>query len=163
MVKSCKLPQYQGGIMPESDKSLWHALLEARISRRAVIKGGLAAAGASVLPLNLRVASATSDSPSPTSRQAGATAAQLRPPFAPIQPTTVDDLVLPRGDRYNILRIYGDEVAPGQPFGYNADFTAYFPIDGLEGGQSSSDGLLWVNHEYNNALLQHGKTGRSEE
>ena len=147
--------------MPESDKSLWHALLEARVSRRAAIKGGLAAAGATVLPLNLQVASAASESssPRPRARQAGATTAQLQPPFEPIEPTTADDLVLPRGYRYNPLRIYGDEIAPGQPFGYNADFTAYFPMDGLEGGQSSTDGLLWVNHEYNNALLQHGNTG----
>jgi uncharacterized protein len=66
---------------------------------------------------------------------------------------------LPRGYRYNVVRVYGDEIAPSQPFGYNADYIAYLPIDYLDGGRSSSDGLLWVNHEYNNPLLQHGYSG----
>jgi secreted PhoX family phosphatase len=140
--------------MRDPDRSLWHQLLETRLSRRAALKGGLAAAGASMLPFNLRVATAA-----PGEAEAHVTRpANLRAPFEPIRPTTADDLVLPRGYRYNVLRIYGDEIAPGQPFGYNSDFIGYFPIDGLEGGQSSSDGLLWNNHEYNNPLLQHGWT-----
>jgi uncharacterized protein len=141
--------------MSEQDlrPSLWHQLLEARLSRRNALKGTLAAAGATMLPLNLQVASAA------PAAQRGTPPAFTRPPFRPIQSTTVDDLVLPQGYRYNVVRIYGDEIAPGQPFGYNADFIAYFPIDQLDGGQSSTDGLLWVNHEYNNPLLQHGWTG----
>ena len=146
--------------MPESqsENSLWHQLLEGRISRRGAIKDGVAAAGAGLLPLNLRVASAAPGGV-PSQRIESATAAQLRPPFQAIRPTTADDLVLPQGYRYNVLRIYGDEIAPGQPFGYNADFIGYFPIDWLEGGQSSTDGLLWVNHEYTNPLLQYGYQG----
>jgi secreted PhoX family phosphatase len=80
-------------------------------------------------------------------------------PFRAISPTTADDLVLPADYRYNPVRIYGDEIAPGVPFGYNADFIGYFPIDWPEGGQSSVDGLLTVNHEYNNPLLQYGYSG----
>ncbi|MGI8649088.1 MAG: PhoX family protein [Rubrobacter sp.] len=38
-------------------------------------------------------------------------------------------------------------------FGDHNDFLAYFPIDALEGGSNSSDGLLWVNHEYINPLF----------
>jgi hypothetical protein len=67
--------------------------------------------------------------------------------------------VLPQGFRYDVLRVYGEEVAPGQAFGYNADFTAFFPIDAPEGGRSSRDGLLWVNHEYLNPLLMYGYDG----
>ena len=33
-------------------------------------------------------------------------------------------------------------------FGFNNDYVAYFPIDALDGGLNSYDGLLWVNHEY---------------
>ena len=139
---------------PKASTSLWHQLLEARISRRDALKGSLATGAAALLPLDLQVAKAA-----PVTTNSTARAANTRPPFRPIAPTTADDLVLPRGYRYNVLRIYGDEIAPGQPFGYNADFTAYFPIDGLEGGQSSTDGLLWVNHEYNNPMLQHGYSG----
>ena len=138
----------------DSSTSLWHQLLESRISRRSALKGSVAAAGASLLPLSLETASAASaDAPS---AQARGNVANTRPPFSPIRPSTADDLVLPRGYRYDVVRIYGDEIAAGQPFGYNADFTAYLPIDWLEGGQSSTDGLLWVNHEYPNPLLQHG-------
>jgi hypothetical protein len=88
-----------------------------------------------------------------------AQAARLNPPFRPIKPTTVDDLVVPQGYRYNPVRIYGDEIAPGVPFGYNADYIGYYPIDWLEDGRSSTDGILTVNHEYNNPLLQYGYTG----
>lgn len=144
--------------MSESEKSLWHQLLEARISRRGALKGGLAAAGASVLPINLQVAEASTASV-PAAAPGAVTTTQQRAPFTPIRPTTVDDLVLPRGYRYNVVRVYGDMIAEGQPFGYNADYIGYFPIDWLEGGNSSTDGLLWVNHEYNNPLLQYGYTG----
>ena len=144
--------------MSQSEKSLWHQLLEARISRRGAIKGGLAAAGASMLPISLQVAEAA-PADAPTGAPRTATAAQLRPPFTPISPTTADDVVLPRGYRYNVVRVYGDMIGPNMPFGYNADYIGYYPIDWLEGGQSSTDGLLTVNHEYTNPLLQYGYAG----
>jgi uncharacterized protein len=57
--------------------------------------------------------------------------------------------VLPEGFKYDILRKWGDNVAGDDaPYGYNNDYVAYFPIDALDGGQSSTDGILWVNHEY---------------
>jgi hypothetical protein len=141
----------------QNRESPWHRLLRSRISRRDALRGGAAAAGAALFPLELRVAEAA---PAGGATPAAAPAAsRTAPPFEPIRPTTADDLVLPRGFRYDVLRIYGDEVARGAPFGYNADFIGYFPIDGLEGGSSSSDGLLWVNHEYPNPLLMYGYRG----
>jgi len=69
--------------------------------------------------------------------------------FEPIAPTDADELVLPPGYYYNVIRSWGDPVtSDGRTFGYNNDYIAYFPIDALEGGASSADGLLWVNHEY---------------
>jgi uncharacterized protein len=141
------------------EKSLWHQLLDTRVSRRNLLKGGLVAAGASALPMQLNAAPLVAGSAGTGSRSSARQAANTRPPFSPIAPTTVDDIVLPQGYRYNVVRVYGDEIAPGQPFGYNADFIGYFPIDGLEGGQSSTDGLLWVNHEYTNPMLQYGYMG----
>ena len=35
---------------------------------------------------------------------------------------------------------------------------AYFPIDALEGGDDSEDGILWVNHEYINPMFWSGYT-----
>jgi secreted PhoX family phosphatase len=64
--------------------------------------------------------------------------------FQPIQPTDQDELILPRGFRYQTVISYGDRfTSAGERFGFNNDFTAFFPrnADGTEG-------LLWVNHEY---------------
>jgi secreted PhoX family phosphatase len=90
------------------------------------MKGVAAAGAASILPLELHVANAQSADRAP------ATAANTRPPFRPITATTIDDIVLPRGYRYNPVRVYGDEIAPGQAFGYNADYIAYLPINWME-------------------------------
>lgn len=142
-----------------SESSPWRDLVRCRISRRGLLAGGAAAAGA-FLPLGLRRVEAAELTAPP---QEG-----TRPPFTPIRPTTEDRLVLPQGYRYDLLRAYGDPIGPGIEFGYNADFTAFFPIDLPAGGRSSTDGLLWVNHEYPNPLLMHGnrrgeKTPEEEE
>jgi uncharacterized protein len=69
--------------------------------------------------------------------------------FTPIEPTNEDDVVLPEGFKYDVVRKWGDNVAGDEaPYGYNNDYVAYFPIDALKGGQNSQDGILWVNHEY---------------
>ena len=68
--------------------------------------------------------------------------------FPPIEPTDEDDLILPEGFRYDVVRKWGDQITEDAPYGYNNDYVAYFPIDAPEGGQNSQDGLLWVNHEY---------------
>lgn len=64
-------------------------------------------------------------------------------PFAPIRPTTRDDLVLPAGYRYDVIARWGDRL-PGtnQHFGYNADYTAFLPL------REPGHGVLVVNHEY---------------
>jgi secreted PhoX family phosphatase len=69
--------------------------------------------------------------------------------FTPIEPSAADELVLPEGYAYTIVAKWGDTV-PGTDrlYGYNNDWTAYYPIDALEGGESSTDGLLAINHEY---------------
>ncbi|MBM7649619.1 secreted PhoX family phosphatase [Bacillus ectoiniformans] len=68
--------------------------------------------------------------------------------FKPIEPTDKDDLVLPKGYKYDVIASYGDIInQKGDTFGYNNDFTMFFPIQG-----SKDRGLLWVNHEYTNEL-----------
>ncbi|OLN24100.1 hypothetical protein BTO30_01410 [Domibacillus antri] len=68
--------------------------------------------------------------------------------FKPISPSAKDDLVLPRGYKYDVVASYGDVINnAGDTFGYNNDFTMFFPIN-----NSNQRGLLWVNHEYTSDL-----------
>jgi secreted PhoX family phosphatase len=64
--------------------------------------------------------------------------------FEPVRPTDVDALVLPAGYDQQLLIKYGDRFTrSGERFGFNADFTAFFPRNA-----DGSEGLLTVNHEY---------------
>ncbi|WLR53318.1 DUF839 domain-containing protein [Bacillus tianshenii] len=73
--------------------------------------------------------------------------------FKPIAPSAKDDVVLPRGYKYDVVAAYGDVInKKGDTFGFNNDFTCYFPIK-----NSSEEGLLWVNHEYTNAMFVEGE------
>ncbi len=65
-----------------------------------------------------------------------------------------------------MLAMWGDKLGSQGPrgaeiFGYNCDFNAYFPLDALQGGKNSNDGLLWTNHEYPIPLLMTGHDGKS--
>lgn len=133
---------------------VWHDLLGARLTRRDAIRAAAGMAGAASLPLDLRAHPASS-SPVGGSRVWGS----MQAPFTPIAPTREDALVLPGGYDHTVLRVFGDHIAPGVPFGYNADYTAFFPVDAPDGGRSSTDGLLWVNHEFPNPLLMYGYRG----
>ena len=63
--------------------------------------------------------------------------------IAGIAPATDDEVVLADGLEYELLVSWGDAInGRGDRFGFNNDYTAFFPIDG-----NPHDGLLWVNHE----------------
>ena len=64
--------------------------------------------------------------------------------FTPIRAGREDALRLPPEFTYDVVALWGDRL-PGtnERFGFNADFTAFFPI-----GTSGHEGVLWVNHEY---------------
>ncbi len=73
--------------------------------------------------------------------------------FTPIIPSREDRLILPSGYTYDVIAAFGDVInKKGDTFGFNNDFTVYFPIEG-----SNNRGLLWVNHEYSSELFVHGK------
>jgi len=84
--------------------------------------------------------------------------------FAPIAASSADELVVPTGFRADVVVGWDHPLGSKAPdgsaerFGFNNDFIAYFPIDALRGGRSSTEGLLWVNHEYPNPLFQSGYT-----
>ncbi|XID92699.1 PhoX family protein [Paenibacillaceae bacterium WGS1546] len=71
--------------------------------------------------------------------------------FEPIQASDADQLVLPKGYRYDVVVAFDDVInSAGDKFGQGADYNAYLPING-----SNSHGLLVTNHEYTNIFL-HG-------
>ncbi|MFJ8067346.1 PhoX family protein [Peribacillus sp. NPDC096447] len=73
--------------------------------------------------------------------------------FTPIEATNKDELILPKGFKYDVVAAYGDIInGKGDTFGFNNDFTLYFPIQ-----NSNERGLLWVNHEYTNPLYVEGE------
>lgn len=73
--------------------------------------------------------------------------------FEPIEHSTEDQLILPKGFKYDVIAAYGDVInKKGDTFGFNNDFTVFFPLNG-----SNSRGLLWVNHEYTSELWVTGK------
>jgi uncharacterized protein len=72
--------------------------------------------------------------------------------FNAIGPSSSDDVRVPDGYVVDVVIKWGEEFAPGMKFGYNCDYSTFFPLRGRgdddddDGG--SAEGLIWVNHEY---------------
>ena len=157
----------------ESRQSIWHDLLERRIGRRSLLAGTAAVGLAAALPLDLQTAEAAATAAGSAAPRAPQGA---KLPFTPISPSSADELVLPKGYRYDLLAHWGHDMGDGTTFGYNADYTGFFPIDLLQKGVdkdavhrgflrtdlSSTDGLLVVNHEYVNPMFVSGYTAGSK-
>ncbi|MFC5468112.1 PhoX family protein [Cohnella suwonensis] len=72
--------------------------------------------------------------------------------FEPIEPSNEDQLLLPKGYKYDVIANFDDVInTAGDKFGTGSDYNAFFPIDG-----SNSRGLLATNHEYTHQFL-HGE------
>ena len=78
--------------------------------------------------------------------------------FKPVDASDADELRLPEGFKYEIVRSSGDPMGGERVYGDHNDYVAYFPADTLEGGDSSEDGVLFVNHEYVNPMFWSGYT-----
>lgn len=154
----------------------FQALLEQRLSRRKLIASGAALAPLTLAaPALLEASSARADPPA--SARLGALT------FEPIQGSTADAIVLPRGYTYDLLARWGDSLCPSTPdldtsrlahgvllepgaarrqerqFGQNCDAVQYFPLD-ARGARPASEvegrsdrGLLCVNNEYTDDAL----------
>jgi uncharacterized protein len=70
--------------------------------------------------------------------------------FTAIGPSTADELQVPEGYVVDVVIKWGDEFAPGLKFGYNCDYSTFFPLRGRgdDDDRGSDEGLIWVNHEY---------------
>ncbi len=63
--------------------------------------------------------------------------------FRAIAPSSADELQVPDGFVADVLIKWGEEFADGLTFGYNCDYSAWFPLR-----RKGDEGLLWINHEY---------------
>ena len=115
----------------------------------------LTAGSAGVLPGS---AEAQQQGANKTGAQDGKAASVGGAPFKPIEPSDADELVLPEGYKYEVIRSSGDPLTSDRAYGDHNDYVAYFPIDTLEGRDNSEDGILWVNHEYINPMFFSGYT-----
>ena len=141
---------------PKPQQSLWHKLLEQKLSRRSMLQTTALAGIAS----GLKFATAQNAQPGNFNASNGApsnpvkTKASHQPPFSAIGTDFEDTLTLPAGYSYQVLTPWGEVMnEAGDKIGFNHDFVGYFPIDMLEGGRSSTEALMTINHEYPNALF----------
>jgi secreted PhoX family phosphatase len=120
-------------------------------TRRNFIRG-VAAAGASTAIASTLGRSGTLDLFSATADAAEPTAFSN---FRAIAPSSADAFEVPDGFRADIVIGYGDKFADDKgneyTYGYNNDYLAFFPL-----GDGSTEGILFVNHEYTNAFYLHG-------
>ncbi|MFD7546022.1 PhoX family protein [Streptomyces sp. NPDC059816] len=132
------------------------------VSRRAVVRG----AAVLTVAAAVGVGAVTGASPAAArprhpggGRRDGARG--LR--FTPVQPNTLDAVVVPPGYRQDIVIKWGDPLFPGVPdfdpdrqsarvqarqFGYNNDFLSLLPLPGEPGRQ-----VMVANHEYTSEWL----------
>jgi uncharacterized protein len=139
-------------------------VIAARLSRRDLVRGGLAATvvAAAVSPLALTAAT--------KARAQGATTTPSFN-FKEVEAGSDERIHVAEGYDADVLIRWGDKVAADAPafdpvkqtaagqakqFGYNNDFLGYVPLDG------SRRGLLVVNHEYTNEELMFPGIGRQD-
>lgn len=147
-----------------AEKSIWHRLLDKKMSRRtvlstAVVAGVAGSLGRAVAQEPGQPGLHTVNNGAPVTAGGEAAPRHTLPPFRPTQATTADTMTLPEGYRFQLLAPWGEVINDaGDEVGFNHDFVGFFPIDMLEGGRSSDEGLLTINQEYPNALFVGGNT-----
>jgi uncharacterized protein len=132
----------------------WKDLIQSKLSRRSFLRSvglaGAAGAAGTLVPTGVAAVATLAVAP----RVAGQEMADMALPFTPIEASAQDEIVLPEGFNYQVLVRRGDVInADGRILGDHCDWTGWFPIDALEGGNSQTEGILTVNQEYFNPLF----------
>ncbi len=148
-----------------SNNPEFSALIDARLSRRSLLKGSLAAAAASYLGSTGLLLSATGD--------AQAARHRLKLAFSAVPKSLTDAVQLPPGYSYSLLLATGDPIAAGLPdyandgsddagsfaqrAGDHHDGMHFFGLggDGRWDRRAASRGLLCINHEAVTAAFLH--------
>ncbi len=68
-------------------------------------------------------------------------------------PSREDEVILANGLDYDMLISWGDKINENDNFGFNNDYTAFFPL-------SENKAILWVNHEYPDPKFVSGYEGK---
>jgi secreted PhoX family phosphatase len=133
-------------------------LIYKKFSRRNLLKGAALFTAASIIPYKAfgGQRDAINNINGTDAKVILSNSSQLN--FSPIPPSDADAFVLPEGFDYTVIRKWGDMINDSEAYGINNDFTAYLPIDALQNGQNSEDGLLVVNHEFPSPLFCGGYT-----
>ena len=163
----CVAPRARGGTvvgLTYCIDSAFESVVAARMSRRSLLRGGAATAGAAVALTGADVLAravpvhADGHGPRGNEKGYGRPADDPRLGFEGIAPSTEDRVVVPPGYRADVLIAWGDPVSAGPAFkqdasnsaddqakqwGMHNDGIVYFPI-----GRSSSHGVIVQNHEY---------------
>ncbi|KRS21282.1 Tat pathway signal protein [Alishewanella sp. WH16-1] len=140
------------------------AVLQQRLQRRTFLKGSLALAISGVLGSQLSGCRLTSEL-TPTA------AGPIRPGFLAVAGNRLDQVTVPAGYRVQPFLAWGTPICGDYPaykadasntaaeqaqqMGMHHDGMHFFPIDLPQGGNSSSEGLLVMNHEYVEPDLLH--------
>ncbi|MEO0564073.1 MAG: alkaline phosphatase PhoX [Chloroflexota bacterium] len=153
--------------MTKKHSNTWKELVQAKMSRRGFLRGvgvGAAAAATTGAVGGTVAASPGSIAAAATAvanaKVAGAAQVSSAIPFTPIDTDATDDISLPEGFSYQVVIKREDTFTPdGRIYGDNNDWMGWFPIDALEGGMSTTEGILAVNNEYFNSLFVANYTG----
>jgi len=165
-------------VVNHSSNTPFHQVLAARMQRRTVMKGSVGAALASVMGLGL--AGCGSDDDDDNGSSTGGSSANMDLGFKAVAVSTANEVVVPEGYSSVAFLPWGTPITGSYPaykadgtntgadqeqqMGMHHDGVHFFPIDQKAGGNSSTEGLLVMNHEYINqsALHANGPTNAAD-
>jgi secreted PhoX family phosphatase len=155
-------------VVNHSSNSPFQQVLAARMQRRTVMKGSVGAALASVMGLGL--AGCGSDDDDDNGMTTGS-ASSTELGFKAVARSTANEVVVPEGYSSVTFLPWGTPITGSYPeyradgtntgadqeqqVGMHHDGVHFFPIDQKAGGNSSTEGLLVMNHEYINQAAIH--------
>lgn len=160
-------PNYEP-VVNFSDNTPFHEILAARMQRRTVMKGSVGAALASIMGVGLAGCGSDSDSSDTTT---GGNSGSTDLGFKAIPVSSENTVVVPEGYSSEVFLPWGTPITGSYPeyradgtntgadqeqqVGMHHDGLHFFPIDLKSGGNSSTEGLLVMNHEYINQGALH--------
>lgn len=161
-------PDYEP-VVNRSGNTPFNEVLAARMPRRALLKGSVGAALASVMGFGLAACDSDDDNNDPGNGGSNEAVTELG--FRAVPVSAENRVVVPEGYTTQTFLPWGTPITGGYPayrsdgtnsgadqeqqIGMHHDGMHFFPIDQKAGGNSSTEGLLVMNHEYINQDALH--------